>query len=56
MKALKETESVQETIRKLKNQKAKEWRDKNKEKVKAINQRYWINKAKKIMEGDKNND
>lgn len=48
-------EDVQETIRKLKNKKAKEWRDKNKDKVKAINQRYWINKAKKIMEGEQKN-
>lgn len=38
-------EDVQETIRKLKNKKAKEWRDKNKDKVKAINQRYWLKKA-----------
>lgn len=42
---------VQETIRKLKNKKAKEWRDKNKDKVKAINQRYWLKKA---LESKKN--
>lgn len=40
---------IEEMARKLKNQKAKQWRDKNKEKVKEINKRYWINKAKKEL-------
>ena len=39
--------------KKIRNEKAKEWRNKNKDKVKAINQRYWLNKAKKIKEGEK---
>ena len=38
------------TIKKLKNQKAKLWRDKNKDKVKASNERYWINLAKRELE------
>lgn len=42
--------NIEETIRQLKNAKAKEWREKNKEKVKEINHRYWINRAKKELE------
>ncbi len=42
--------SIEEIARQLRNQKAKEWRNKNKEKVKEINKRYWINKAKKELE------
>ena len=47
-------ENIEEIARQIRNKKAKEWRDKNKEKVKEINKRYWINKAKKEME--KNED
>lgn len=43
-----------EVAKKLKNQKAKEWRDNNKDKVREINRRYWLNKAKKeLMEKEK---
>lgn len=42
--------TIEEIARQLRNQKAKEWRNKNKEKVKEINKRYWINKAKKELE------
>lgn len=42
-------EKIEEIARKLRNKKAKEWRDKNKDKVKEINKRYWINKAKKEL-------
>lgn len=42
--------NIEEMARKMRNQKAKEWRDNNKEKVKEINRRYWINKAKKELE------
>ena len=42
-------EELKELARQLKNKKAKEWRDKNKEKVKAINERYWINLVKKQL-------
>ena len=37
-------------IRQLKNEKAREWRKKNPEKVREISRRYWINKAKKELE------
>ncbi|MCI8444630.1 MAG: hypothetical protein HFJ37_05750 [Clostridia bacterium] len=43
-------DNIEEMARKMRNQKAKEWRDNNKEKVKEINKRYWINKAKKELE------
>lgn len=41
---------LEEIARKIRNNKAKEWRDKNKDKVKEINKRYWLNKAKKELE------
>lgn len=40
---------IEEMVRKLKNEKAKQWREKNKDKVKEINKRYWINRAKKEL-------
>ena len=43
-------ENIEEIARRIRNQKAKEWRDNNKEKVKEINKRYWLNKAKKELE------
>ena len=43
-------EKLLEIARNLKNAKAKEWRDSNKEKVKEINKRYWLKKAKKELE------
>lgn len=47
-------DKLEEIARKMKNQKAKEWRDNNKEKVKEINKRYWLNKAKKELEKKEN--
>jgi hypothetical protein len=43
-------EELEGVVRKLKNQKAKEWRDKNKEKVKEINKNYWFRRARKELE------
>lgn len=43
-------ENLNEEIRKLKNKQMREWRKKNKDKVKAINERYWIKRAKKLLE------
>ena len=43
-------DNVEEVARQLRNQIAKEWRKKNKDKVKEINRRYWINRAKKELE------
>ena len=42
--------NIEEVARQLRNKKAKEWRNNNKDKVKEINRRYWINKAKKELE------
>lgn len=39
----KKTEAI---IREIKNEYAREWRRKNKDKVKEINDRYWLKKAK----------
>ncbi len=49
---MKGIEQLEKIARQIKNQKAKEWRDNNKDKVKAINERYWLNKAKKELEKD----
>lgn len=45
-------DSIEEIARQMRNRKAKEWRDNNKDKVKEINRRYWLNKAKKELEKD----
>ncbi|WP_443659291.1 hypothetical protein [Clostridium algidicarnis] len=37
---------MHEDARKLKNEYMKEWREKNKDKVKAAQERYWEKKAK----------
>lgn len=47
-----EITKIEELARQIKNQKAKEWRDNNKEKVKEINKRYWLKKAKQKIEND----
>lgn len=45
-------DSLEEIAKRIRNQKAKEWRDNNKEKVREISKRYWINKAKKELENN----
>lgn len=45
---------LEEMARKLKNQRAKEWARKNKDKIKEINKRYWLKKVKaKLAEENK---
>lgn len=39
---------LSDKARKLKNEYAKEWRKKNKDKVKATQNRYWENKAQEL--------
>ena len=46
-------DEIEEMARRLRNEKAKKWRDNNKDKVREINKRYWINKAKKELEKKK---
>lgn len=45
-----EERKLLEIARKMRNQKAKEWRSNNKEKVKEINKRYWLKRAKEYLE------
>ena len=42
--------NVNEITKMLRNKYAKEWRDKNKEKVKKANAKYWEKKAKQFIE------
>ena len=42
-------DQIDETIRHLKDAKAKKWRDENPDKVKEINKRYCIKKAKQEL-------
>lgn len=47
---------MNDEARKLRNAYARDWRAKNKDKVKAHQEKYWKNKAKKIKEeGEKSN-
>jgi len=46
-------EELEKVVKQLKNKKAKEWRDKNKEKVKEINRNYWLRRAQKELEKTK---
>jgi len=47
--------SVQEQIRQAKNKYAREWRARNRDKVKASNERYWARKAAKAAEQEADN-
>lgn len=42
--------NIDKEIKRLKAEYHRQWREKNKDKVKEINHRYWINKAKKELE------
>lgn len=46
-------EKTIELAKKLKNEKAKEWARKNKDKVREINKRYWLKKAKEKLAEEK---
>ena len=43
-------EEILAEIRKANREYKKEWRKKNPDKVKASNERYWLKKAREIME------
>lgn len=48
---------MNDEARKLKNAYAREWRARNKDKVKAHQEKYWQNKVKKMKdEGEKINE
>jgi len=40
---------IEELAKKIRNQKIKEWRAKNKDKVKEANKRYWEKKAREYL-------
>ncbi len=42
--------NLETKAKELKSEYHKKWREKNKDRVKEINKRYWINKAKKELE------
>lgn len=46
-------DEIKRAIRVLKNMKAKEWRDKNKDKVKEAEKRYWEKKAREYLAKEK---
>lgn len=41
---------LEEIARRIRNQQAREWRSNNKQKLKDINKRYWLKKAKEYLE------
>lgn len=45
-----EDEKMTELAKKIKNERAREWARKNKDKVREINKRYWLKRAKKVLE------
>ena len=45
-------QQIQATAREERNQYLRQWRAKNKDKVRAINARYWAKKARKRMESE----
>lgn len=42
--------NIEQKARKLESEYHRNWRAKNRDKVKETNKRYWINKAKKELE------
>ena len=45
-----EEKQLNEIANEIRREKAKIWRANNKEKVKEINKRYWLKKAKQVLE------
>lgn len=50
---MEKDKKLQDTARAIRNEKVREWRHKNKEKVKEINKRYWLKKAKEKLAEEK---
>lgn len=44
---------IQEMAREERNRYAREWRAKNKDRVRETNQRYWLKRAMKMLESSK---
>ena len=47
---------LQEIARSIRNEKVREWRHKNKDKIKEINRRYWLKKAKAKLSEENNKE
>ena len=47
--------NTNDIVRALKRQYMKEWRSKNKDKIRAYNQKYWERKAKALSDEEKTN-
>lgn len=50
---MEENKELLEMAKKMKNEKSKEWARKNKDKVREINKRYWLKKAKEKLAEEK---
>ncbi len=53
---MENNEDLQKIAKMLKNERAKEWRRKNKERIKEINERYWLKKAKEKLAEEKESE
>ena len=51
-----ENKQLEAMARKLKNERSKAWARKNKDKIKEINKRYWLKKAKEKLAEEKNKE
>ena len=50
---MEENKQLEDMARKLKNERSKAWARKNKDKIKEINKRYWLKKAKEKLAEEK---
>ena len=50
---MEENKELLELAKKMKREKAKEWARKNKDRIKEINKRYWLKKAKEKLAEEK---
>ena len=50
---MEENKQLEAMARKLKNERSKAWARKNKDKIKEINKRYWLKKAKEKLAEEK---
>ena len=50
---MEENKELLELAKKMKREKAKEWARKNKDRIKEINKRYWLKKAKEKFAEEK---
>ena len=51
---MENVEEIKEIARKIRNERIKEWRAKNKDKVRESNKRYWEKKAREFLMKENN--